>query len=246
MPGIFGGGGGGDAAIQAAQIQAGGAERAAQTEQQMFQQAMAAMQPWLQAGGGAVGQLGSLYNLPGYPQVDPTATLQATPGYQWLQGQGVQALDRSAAGRGMLMSGPQQKALTSFGQNLGLTNAWNPYISGLQNLSGQGQAGATSVGQFGMQAGQQMGQDYLMAAQAQAQGLYNQQLVQNQGGTDWGSLLGIGLGIGMAPFTGGTSLIGAGLSGLGGLFGGGAPSYGSYSSGSFPGFGASGAGWSPY
>ncbi len=227
MPDLFGSSGGGDAASQAAGIQSAGAERAAQIQQQMYQDAVARMQPWLKAGGASVGQLGGLFNLPGYERLDPTATLQATPGYNWLQGQGVQALDRSAAGRGMLMSGPQQKGLTSFGQNLALTNAWNPYISGLQNLSGTGAGAAGTTGGWGMQTGQQMGQDYLMAAQAQAQGLYNQQLAQNQGGTDWGSLLGIGLGIGLAPFTGGTSLIGAGMSGLGGLFGGGggAPSY---------------------
>ncbi len=208
-------GGGGDAATQAASIQAASADRAAQLQYQMYQDAVARMQPWFKAGGAAVGQLGGLYNLPGYDKIDPTETLQATPGYNWLQGQGVQALDRSAAGRGMLMSGPQQKGLTSFGQNLALTNAWNPYISGLQNLSGSGQQAAGTSGQFGVQTVQQMGQDYLMAGQAQAQGLYNQYLANQMGGTNWSELGGMGMGLGMS-----------GLKGLGGLFGGGgAPSY---------------------
>ncbi len=70
-----------------------------------------------------------------------------------------------------------------------------------------------------MQAGQQMGQDYMMAAQAQAQGLYNQQMEMNQ--PNWGSLLGMGMGVGMG---GGSGLFGQGMSGLGSLFSG-APSY---------------------
>ena len=224
MPGLFGGGGGGDAAVQAAQIQAAGSERAAQLQYQMYQDAVARLQPWLKAGGASVEQLGGLYNLPGYTKVDPTQTLQATPGYNWLLGQGAQARELAAASKGLNLSGAQQRGLTSFGQNLALTNAWNPYISGLQNLSGTGVGAAGTAGGWGMKAGENMGQDYLLAAQAQAQGLYNQQLAEQMGGTNWGNLLGLGLGIGLAPFTG-TSLIGAGIKGLGSLFSGAAPAY---------------------
>ena len=142
MPGLFGGGGGGDAAIEAANIQAQSANRAAQLQYQMYQDAVAREQPWVMAGTGAVSQLGGLYGLPGYTAQDPTATLKATPGYNWLLGQGVNARDLSAASRGLNLSGAQQKGLTNFGQNLAQTYAWAPYVSGLTGLSGAGQSGA--------------------------------------------------------------------------------------------------------
>lgn len=220
--------GGGDlsgAYKDAAQIQANAAEKAANTQFTMFQMAQNLVAPWREAGGTANAQIAGLLGLPGYTALDPTSTLQATPGYNWMMGQGVNALDRSAAARGMNMSGPQMKALTDYGQNLGLTKAWNPYMANLQSLSGQGMGTAGQTGQWGMQTGQGMGQDYMAGAQAQAQGLINSAIAQQQqsGGLMSDIMGGLGLvgGLAMAPFTGGTSLFGSGLSGLSGMFGGG-------------------------
>lgn len=200
MPGLFGGSSsGGDYAIRAANIQAQAARDAANLEQQMYTTARADVAPWRQVGTAAVGQQAGLLSLPGYQAQDPTQVLQGTPGYSWLLGQGVNARDLSAASRGQLGSGAQQKGLTSFGQNLALTNAWNPYQQSLQNLSGQGLSAGNMSGNWGMQAGQVMGQDYMTGANAQAQGLYNKfmadQLAQQQSQQGWGSLLGFGMGL---------------------------------------------------
>ena len=216
MPGLFGGSGGGNVASQAAGIQAQGAQQAAQIQQQMFQQALANVAPWLKSGQAANTQQAGLLGLPGYTAVDPTATLQATPGYQWGLSQGVKAGDLSAASKGLALSGAQQKGLQSYGQNYGLQTAWNPYMQSLQNLSGQGLSAGNMGGNWGMQTGQAMGQDYMAAAQAQAQGLYNQYYANQQGNQGWGNLLGMGLGIG--------SLFGGGG-------GGGASSYGNFGQG---------------
>ncbi|AUR95708.1 coil containing protein [Vibrio phage 1.211.B._10N.222.52.F11] len=85
--------------------------------------------------------------------------LKSDPGYEFRMDQGVEALDKSAAARGRLLSGAQQKALTDYGQNMGsqeYSNAYARYADQyakesdrrakeyniLSGLSGQGQASA--------------------------------------------------------------------------------------------------------
>lgn len=210
----------------AAAIQAAAANRAADLQYQMYKEGVAREQPWVTAGGGALSQIGGLLNLPGYTAQDPTKTLQATPGYQWGLGQGVQALDRSAASRGMALSGPQRNAIQQFGQNYALQNAWNPYVAQLTGLSTAGQSGAALQAQQGLQTGQVMGQDWMAAANATAQGMVQQQMANNQASSGLFGGIGSALGLLMTPFTGGTSLLGMGASALGGLFGGGGGSGG--------------------
>lgn len=53
--------------------------------------------------------------------------LYKDPGYQFRMEQGVEALDKSAAARGLLLSGAQQKALTDYGQNMGSQEYANAY-----------------------------------------------------------------------------------------------------------------------
>jgi hypothetical protein len=215
----------------AAEIQAAGAregaERNAQVMREMYDQSAAYLAPWRQSGGAANTQLSGLFGLPGYAAVDPTKTLQAFPGYQWGLQQGVNAMDASAASRGLALSGPQRLATNQWGQNYGLTQAWNPYVQQLNTMSQQGLGAAGTTGQYGMATGANIGAGYMsaeqMAANARAQAMIQEQNAKNQQGAGWmqgiGSILGMVGGAALAPFTGGTSLIGAGISGLGGLLG---------------------------
>lgn len=68
---------------------------------------------------------------------------QASPGYEWRVGQGVKALDRSAASKGMLQSGAQGQALTDYGQNQGSQEFGN-YTNALSGIAGLG-AGVTNA-----------------------------------------------------------------------------------------------------
>lgn len=51
---------------------------------------------------------------------DPSS-IASDPGYQFQLGEGVNALDRSAASRGLLLSGSQQKAIDKYGQDFAST-----------------------------------------------------------------------------------------------------------------------------
>ncbi len=222
MPSLFGGGSDmADAAQSAAQAQSAAAERAAQLKWDMFQQARKDVAPWTNLGTATVPVLGGLFNIPGYDKVDPTATLQATPGYNWTQGQGLEGLSRYAAAKGLTYSGPEMKGVTDWSQNLALNKAWNPYVNQLNTFSGQGLGAGTQTGNWGQQTAAGMGQDYLMAGQAQGQGIWNAALANQKNNNTWSNLLGMGAGLLAAPFTGGTSLLGSAISGLGSLFGGG-------------------------
>jgi hypothetical protein len=211
-----GGSSGGMSYNSAGGLQAAAADRAAQKEWEMYQQGRSDLAPWRNSGTAANTQLAGLWGLPGYTAIDPTKTLQSFPGYKWGLQQGVGAMDASAASRGLALSGPQRTALDVYGQNYGLTQAWQPYVSQLNSMSQQGLGAAEQTGSWGMQTAQNMGQDYMVGANAQAQAMIQQQNAKNQTGAGWmqgiGSILGMANG---AMGMGGTSGLGNWFSGLG-------------------------------
>ena len=98
------------------------------------------------------------------PMVRNLAELQATPGYQFQLQQGQQALGQTAAARGGLLSGAQQKAAQNYAQQqaaTGFQSAWeraqNAYTRAFeQNLQRQRQLGdvlSQNAGLYGTQAG---------------------------------------------------------------------------------------------
>jgi hypothetical protein len=157
---------------QAAGLQSAQADRAQNFLEQTYNQGRADQAPYRQAGVNALATLA--------PQV--TGPFQQTPGYQFAFDQGVQALDRSAASRGMLQSGAQQKALTRYGQGVA-NQEYGNYLQRLQALSGTGQ---TATAQ-GAAAGQQYGQSAAGVAQnlgtTLGQNISQQGVVQGQAQT---------------------------------------------------------------
>lgn len=119
--------------------------------------------PWLQAGQGALAQLVSGTQAGGqFTQPFTAADFQADPGYQFRQEQGQQAIERSAAARGGLLSGAAAKALTTYSQGVAsdeYNNAWNRNnaektngYNRLASLAGVGQAASNQIGQAGQSA----------------------------------------------------------------------------------------------
>ena len=114
---------------------------------------------------GALSQLMALSGLGTNGQPSSTAIPSAltqfmnSPTYQFAAQQGQQALDRSAAANGMLLSGGQLKASQQYGQGLAsqtlgsytqnLQNLYSGLVSGLGGLANQGQNSAATTGQIG-------------------------------------------------------------------------------------------------
>jgi hypothetical protein len=174
---------------QAASTQAAAADRAAALQKEMFDQQMAGQEPYRQAGLTGQNRLMELLGLGGnvgaagygkYAKDFGMSDFQADPGYAFRLSEGQQALDRSAAARGGLISGGALKAATRYGQDMGsqeYQNAFNRYqtsrsnqLQPLGNLMASGQSAASNQGTAAANYGTNAGQAYMAGGQATAAG----------------------------------------------------------------------------
>ena len=166
-----------------AQVEAGNAASALEKEsadaqlalqKQIWEKQQADQLPYLQQGQAAIGKLGSLMGGTD-PFKDYLAKAglsggqfnQNNPQYQFLLKQGQQALDRSAAARGMGYSGAQMKAAQQFGQGLAsqqydkeysrASDEFSNYYNRLAALAQGGQQAVQATGNQGAQYAQNAG-----------------------------------------------------------------------------------------
>jgi hypothetical protein len=164
-----------NAADYAANLQHQDAQDALKFQENEFSTEQANQAPFLKAGQGAVSTLYGLTQNGGFPaytgtfQAPTLAQAEAQPGYQFQQQQGEQALERSAAASGDLLSSGELKAQQQYGQGLAQTDYNNVYSQALstfgtnydvfeQNQTNQfnrlaalAGVGQTSVGQLGQE-----------------------------------------------------------------------------------------------
>jgi hypothetical protein len=207
---------GSSAARSAADAQMQAAQLGANTQMSIFNQTQQNLLPYNQVGQSALQQLARMFGLGpgggGIPNAGAaTSALTNFPGYQFGLNQGQTALDRSAASRGLLLSGGQLKDSQAFGQGYAMQNAWNPYVSQLSGISNLGENAGASVGTTGAYTGTNVAASQLAAGQAQASGI--------MGSNNW-LQGGIQSGLNNALFAGG-AFMGAG--GFGNGSGGGTP-----------------------
>ena len=121
--------------------QAKGAKSGAKAEERMseanleFQREMEASQredfaPWTEAGGQALEKLWAGVQAGDFDpgQFDPSQIdLESDPGYQFRLDEGIEARDKSAASRGRLLSGAQNKAIEGFAQDTASQEYGNAY-----------------------------------------------------------------------------------------------------------------------
>ena len=195
--------------------QAKSAREGIKAEQQMsaenlaFQREMAESQredfaPWQEAGGQALSKLWSGVQS-GEFEVG-NVDVKKDPGYQFRMDEGVEALDKSAAARGRLLSGAQNKAITGYSQNLASQEYGAAYAreanekkdkyNMLAGISQQGQAsaarqaGATSQlaqtgGNIMAQSGQAQNAAYQNMGAARAGAYQGQATAVNQAAQNW-------------------------------------------------------------
>ena len=233
-------------AKKAANAQAAGAQQAADYEKQNSQQALdfnnqqwnqtqSNLNPYVQAGAGGLNALeyglgtGGTANGSGVAQGSLTTPYQSftaptgldyqnDPGYQARLQLGTDAIQRSAAARGGLVTGGTAKALDTYGQDYASNEYGNVYNRALQGyqtnagnyytgqgnaynrlsaLANTGQSAADSLGQFGQAASDNETKNLLTTGQNVA-GQYNNQAAATASGyaapaNIWGSTLsGIG------------------------------------------------------
>jgi hypothetical protein len=189
-----------DAAGDAADTQAASADRAAALQKEMFDKQVELQEPFRQGGLTGQNRLMEMLGLGGNRQAQgygsamkdfSMADFQADPGYQWRLQQGQQALERSAAARGGLLSGRAAKDMTNYAQGAASQeygNAFNRFqtnrsnkLNPLQSLAGQAQTAtnqiASDAGAYGANAGNTM----MQAGNARASGYVGGANALNQG-----------------------------------------------------------------
>lgn len=103
-----------------------------------------------------------------------------SPDYQFRLDEGVNALQRSAAARGLLNSGSTLRGITEYGQNLA-SGEYNNFTNRLFNLAGFGSTATSQANQAGQVFGQQAGNNAIQAGNARASGFINQANAINDG-----------------------------------------------------------------
>jgi hypothetical protein len=129
------------AAKSAAQLQADEAAQSLAFQKQEWNTQQQNLAPFLKAGTQAEGELSDLTSTPGQGLLTPwteqfkaptAAEAKATPGYQFIREQGNEALQRSAAASGGLLTGGTAKALDQFNTGLADTTYGETYSRALQ------------------------------------------------------------------------------------------------------------------
>ena len=199
----------GDAARSAADTAGAASDRAVALQREQYEKQLEMQKPFYDVGVNALPELvkASKYTPFGMQQ------FQQDPGYGFRLKEGQQALDRSAAARGGLISGGALKAAQRYGQDMGsqeYMNAFNRYqteraarLQPLQSLTGMSQTTANTLGTAGsnmagnignayMQQGVNQGNALLAGSQARASSYGDIAKLYGQTNPNFGGLFGGG------------------------------------------------------
>ncbi|KAF1713888.1 hypothetical protein CSC71_05790 [Pseudoxanthomonas sangjuensis] len=150
-----------DASKKAANKQSSAANQGIAEQQRQFDTFQQNIQPYLVAGQNSLTGLTNLTNNPD--------SIQDSAAYQWRLGQGMQALDRSAAARGSLYSGGHSADLMQYGQGLA-SQEYGDQWNRLMGMTQLGQNSAVGAGSMGMQSANNIGNLLVGSGNAQANG----------------------------------------------------------------------------
>lgn len=126
-------------------------------------------------------------------QQDAFDKFRADPGYQFSVDQGQQAIDRSAAARGILNSGATAKALDRFGTGIA-DQEYGNYFARLQSLAGVGQTATNSGNQAAQNYANQASSLAMQAGDARASGYINSANAFTSGINGVGNAINSGIG----------------------------------------------------
>lgn len=168
---------GANASKDAANTQANAANEAAQLQYKQFEEQQKAQEPWRQAGIAVLPQLQQMASTPVSFSMQDFFN-NKDPAYQFNMDQGMQALQRSAAARGGLMSGGTLKDIAKYSQGLASNeyqNAYNRFMNNqntqfnrLSSIAGYGQTANNNLANSGTTMANNVGNIMTGNANAQA------------------------------------------------------------------------------
>lgn len=156
-----------EAATEAADIQREYGEKALELQRQMYEQGRQDLMPWLTAGQESLGTLQGLMGRGEFDISPETYRFEQDPYYEFIRGEGLRGLERSAAGRGGLASGATLAGLMARNQALAGQFYGQGYerarqsrmdrFNRLAGLAGTGQAQSRTLASLGQGYGGQAG-----------------------------------------------------------------------------------------
>lgn len=167
------------AARDAAQLSAETTEKSMAQQQEMYNQNVARLNPYVEAGKGSLAQLVS-GSAPGgqFMQRFDGSTFEQDPSYKWRLEQGLRALQGSAAAKGTLMTGQGAADITNYAQGAAsqeYQNAYNRFqdqnntlFNRLNTMAGNSQNAAAGLGAQGTQVSSSLANTAMTGAQNQA------------------------------------------------------------------------------
>lgn len=166
---------GANAAQGAANTEANAANSANQTQWNEYQTTLANEAPYLQAGNSALSTLNS--EMPSLTAPFTTSDFHESPGYEFQLNQGLQAMQRSAAAKGLLSSVGTQQNLNNYAQGTANTD-YQTALSNYMNSNSQRYnmlSGLVNVGQNAAGMNANAGANYANASSANTMGAANAQ-----------------------------------------------------------------------
>jgi hypothetical protein len=186
------------AAKDAAKAQADAISKAVEFNKQVYGTAQGNLQPYLTTGTNALAAVSGIYGLPSptgsavSPNVlDAYKQFTSLPTYQFPLQQGIDAMDRSAASKGLSLSPGTLNAIQQYGQNYASTN-FGSYVDALSKLANLGPTSQSILSQTGTQVGNQVTQGQTAIGNANAAGIVGAQTATNQAISNIPLLLGYG------------------------------------------------------
>lgn len=171
-----------NASGKAADAETNAANLASQTQMGIYNDEKANSAPWLQSGQNALNTLNA--DMPDLTRKFTSADFVQDPGYQFQLQQGQQAMQRSAAAKGLLNSVGTQENLNSYSQGMAntdyqqalgnFTNSQAQRYSMLSGLSGQGLSAANMTNAAAANAGNNISNNQMAAGSASAAGYVGQ------------------------------------------------------------------------
>lgn len=142
---------------QATKAMTSGNNQAASISDKQYQQTRDDMAPWRGVGVNALNAFSALNGIatPGLSAKENQKVydaafnnFQSSPGYQFRFSEGLNALDKSAASRGRLRSGAQDKAIVRYGDGMA-SQEYGTYMNRLSSLAGVGQTATNQTAAYG-------------------------------------------------------------------------------------------------
>jgi hypothetical protein len=245
VTGLISGLGSAGAAKDAAKAQADAVSKAVEFSKQVYGTAQGNLQPYLTTGTNALSAVAGIYGLPSPSGSDTSPNVldqynkfTSLPTYQFPLQQGIQAMDRSAASKGLSLSPGTLNAIQQYGQNYASTNFGN-YVNALSQLANLGPTSQNILSQTGASSGNQVLTGQTAIGNANAAGIVGAQTATNQaisniplllgyGGNPAGGIYGSSYGTTnqLGSFINRQFASGGGASGSGGAVGGNLPAFG--------------------